>query len=124
MEKHVLDKGERKMKTECILISIRRKRGSDQFQWVIVHGWATGLPGLYVTLDYVSAMNGFKRYGYTHVSSGVGFHCGNLRCKRTAIRYARKHFGVIDWTLDKDHVTMHPDAIEMYRRSTQDLVFK
>lgn len=112
------------MKTECILISVRRKAGTDKTQSLIVHGWATGLPGLYVTLDYNAAKKGLKRYGYTHTSSGIGFHCGDLGCKRIAIRYARKHFGFIDWTLDKDHVTMQPGAVEMYKRSIRDLTFK
>lgn len=112
------------MKTECVLISVRRKPGTDQPQSIITHGWPTGLPGLYVTLDYYAATKGLKRYGYTHTPSGVGFHCGDLGCKRVAIRYARKHLGVIDWTLDKDHVTTQPGAVEMYKQSIHDLTFK
>ena len=91
------------MERECVMIKVQRTRGGAQD--VVTHGWKTGLPGLYVTLDYASALNGLKRYGYTHIRSGVGFHSGALGCRRTAIQYARKHFRVVDWTLDEKHVT-------------------
>ena len=104
-------------KRECVMIKIRKTKGRDISQDVATYGWKTGLPGLYVTLDYASALNGLKRYGYTHIRSGIGFHCGALRCKQTAIQYARRYFRVIDWTLDKKHITGQPCAVEMYKQS-------
>ena len=112
------------MERECVIVKIRRKWGSDESQDVIVQGWPTGLPGLYVTLDYCAALHGFKRYGYTHIKSGVGFHCGNLGCKRVAIRYAKKYFRGLDWTLDGNRVVEQLGIVEAYKRSSRDLTFK
>lgn len=108
-------------KRECIMIKIRKTRGRDISQDVITYGWQTGLPGLYVTLDYASALDGLRRYGYTHIRSGMGFHCGALRCRQTAIQYAHKYFRVIDWTLDEKHITGQLGAVEMYKQSALDL---
>jgi hypothetical protein len=91
---------------------------------VITQGWPTGLPGLYVTLDYYTSLRGLKRYGFTHIKSGVGFHSGSLSNKRTAIRYAKSHFGILDWTFDKDHITNQPGAAEIYKQSIRDLIVK
>jgi hypothetical protein len=91
---------------------------------VITQGWPTGLPGLSVTLDYHASLRGLKRYGFTHTKSGLGFHVGALSNKWTAIRYAKSHFGVVDWTFDKDHITNQSGAVRMYKQSVDDLVLK
>lgn len=112
------------MERRCVMIKVRRRKGIDGAQDVMVYGWPTGLLGLYVTLDYSAALDGFKRYGYTHIKSGIGFHSGDLGCKRVAIRYAKKHFSSLDWTLDEKHVAKQPGAVAAYEKSKHELEFK